>query len=893
MATPVLATKLFAPPVRPGLVSRQRLIDQLRSGGQRKLILVSAPAGYGKTTLISSWLHETKISSAWISLDEDDNDPIRFFQYFITALQKVIPAIGEGLMSMPQGAPAVSFDISINILINEITNRANPFVLILDDFHVIHSQSVLDIVKILLDRMPPQMHLVLLSRTDPPLSLARLRVRDELIDLRAEQLRFTLDEINVFLNEVMQLNLFADDLAAIEARTEGWVASLQLAALSLQGCQDVHAFITAFTGSHHYIVDYLVEEVLNIQSDAIRSFLLQTSILDRMCASLCNAVVRVAEGETVDGQKMLEILEQRNLFIIPLDNERRWYRYHHLFADVLSRRLEHQFSHQLPELHRRASRWYEQNGLIPSAISHSLTAGDKNRAIQLIEQNGCLLLIGGEVSTLQKWIKAVEPHTRTRPWMYIFKAWLFVLTGFPERVDEMLQTAEKLISSLKPRIEVEIMKGTIASARAYRANLQGETSLAASFSRQALEYLPDIGLVSRSLRTVATSLLGDASLMNGDLKSAKQAYEEAKRIGQAAGDIHLVIVVNSNLANILVELGHLHQAVSIYSETLQMASRPDGHKSVIAGRIYAELSQVFYEWNRLETATQQVLQSIAFCQQWGNMDQLTVGYVMSARLEHVQGHPEKAQEAIQLAEQLANEHHLLPRYSTWIMYALACLWIAQGNLEKVAHLVQQSGITIDVDEIPYLREPEYFILLRLYLARANYEPALILSQRLLRKAEITNRTGRIIEVLVLQALLFQGKKDMDQALATLKRALSLAQPEGYVRTFLDEGEPLYKLLHLAKVRRIEKEYATKLLAAMGDANERTQSPAQLLIQPLSMREVEVLKLIEAGCSNQEIATRLVISIATVKRHISNIYTKLGAQNRTQAVSISKELGLFS
>jgi len=892
MVTPVLATKLFAPPVRPDLVSRQRLIDLLHAGWQRKLILVSAPAGYGKTTLISGWLHETKIPSAWISLDEDDNDPIRFFQYFIAALQKIIPAIGEGLMSMPQGAPVVSFDNSINILINEISKSVNPFILIMDDFHVIHSQPVLDIVTILLERMPPQMHLVLLSRTDPPFALARLRVCDELIDIRAEQLRFTLDEINVFLNEIMQLNLSYDDLTAIDARTEGWIASLQLAALSLQACQDVHAFITAFTGSHHHIVDYLVEEVLNFQSDTIRSFLLQTSILDRMCASLCNAVVHVAEGETVDGQEMLELLEQRNLFIIPLDEERRWYRYHHLFADVLCRRLEYQFSHQLPELHRRASRWYEQKGLIPNAISHSLMAVDQNRAIQLIEKNGCLLLIGGEVSTLQNWIKAVEPHSRDRPWMYIFKAWLFALTGFPERVEEMLQTAEKLIPSSQSRIEVEIMRGTIASARAYRANLQGETSQAVIFARRALEFLPDIGLVSRSLRTVATSLLGDASTMNGDLENARLAYLEAKQIGQAAGDIHLVIVVNSNLANILVEQGHLHQAANIYSETLQMTSRPDGQKSVIAGRVYIELSQVSYEWNLLESATQQVHESIALCRQWGNMDQLAVGYVMLARLMHVQGHPDRAQEAIRLAEQLAKEYHLLPRYSTWILYALACLWIAQGNLEKVARLVQQSEIKID-DEIPYLNEPEYLILLRLCLARADYEAALVLSQRLLQKAEATGRTGRVIEVLVLQALLFQGVKDTDQALATLKRALSLAQPEGYIRTFLDEGEPMSRLLHLAKARRIGIEYATELLDALEEATERPQSPIQFLVEPLSMREVEVLKLIEAGCSNQEIATRLVISIATVKRHISNLYVKLGAQSRTQAVSISRELGLFS
>ena len=891
VSLPLLTTKLFFPQVRQDLVPRPRLVECLSAGLKSPLTLVSAPAGYGKTTLVSGWLREINVPSAWISLDEDDNDPVHFLQYFVTALHKLVPAIQEDLLVAFQGVRPTPPETLMNLLINEIAGHGTPFVLVLDDFHTIQAQPILEMLFYLIEHIPAPMHLAILSRTDPPLPLSRLRSRGQLVEIRAGQLRFALDEIAVFLNEVMGLKLSADDMAIMEARTEGWIAGLQLAALSMQGSKDIHTFVTAFAGSHHYIMDYLVEEVLNVQSERVCSFLLQTSILSRLCGSLCDAVVELENGGGVDGQEMLEALEQMNLFVIPLDDERFWYRYHHLFADILSRRLEHQFPYQLLELHRRASRWYEQNGFIPDAISHSLAAGDQNRAIQLIEQNGCLLLIGGEVSTLQNWIKAVEPHTRTRPWMYIFKAWLFALTGFPERVEEMLQTAEKLISSLKPHIEVKIMRGTIASARAYRANLQGETSLAVSFARQALEYLPDIGLVSRSLRTVATSLLGDASSMNGNLEDARQAYMEAKRIGQAAGDIHLVIVLNSNLANILVEQGHLHQADRIYSETLQLATRPDGQKSVIAGRIYAELSQVSYEWNRLETATQQVHKSIALCRQWGNMDQLTIGYMMLARLEHVRGHPEKAQEAMRLAEQLANEHHLLPRYSTWVNYALAHLWIAQGNLEKVSLIVKQSGLTVN-DEIPYLREPEYLVLLRVLLVQGDYDAALALSQRILQKAEATARIGRIIEVLALQAIIFQGRKDVDQALATLGRALSLGQPEGYVRTFLDEGEPLARLLHLARSRWIETEYATELLSAIGGKVEQLL-PTQILVEPLSRRELEVLQLIEAGCSNQEIADKLVISIATVKRHISNIYAKLGAQSRTQAVSIGRGLKLFS
>jgi LuxR family maltose regulon positive regulatory protein len=434
------------------------------------------------------------------------------------------------------------------------------------------------------------------------------------------------------------------------------------------------------------------------------------------------------------------------------------------------------------------------------------------------------------------------------------------------------------------------MQGTIAAARAHQANIQGEARMAADYARQALKYLSDIDPVSRSLRVVATSLLGDASSMSGNLEDAEQAYLEAASIGQAVGDIHLTIVANSNLANILVEQGSLRQAARIYFETLRMATRPDGQKSVIAGRVYAELSQVSYEWNNLETATQQVHQCIALCRQWGNIDLQAVGSIMQARLEHVQHHLESSLEAMHIAGNLANEHHLLPRYSIWVKCALARLWIAQGDLEKASHFIQESGVTTN-DEIPYLREPEYLVLLRLLLAQGDYDAALTLSERLLQKAEVTNRMGRIIEVLVLQALAFQGKKDIARALAILERAGSLAQPERYVRVFLDEGEPMAKLLYQARTHRIGTGFLAELLSAISRSSGTTQSPIQLLIEPLSTRELEVLKLIESGYSNPEIAAKLVISIKTVKRHISNIYTKLGVESRTHAVSLGRELGL--
>jgi LuxR family maltose regulon positive regulatory protein len=901
MDNTLLATKLHIPPPCQILVDRPRLTATLSKALTNSLTLVSAPAGYGKTTLVSSWLYDNNIPSAWLSLDEGDNDPVRFLQYFIAALQKIIPAIQPDLLEVLQEKEPAPFNALLNIMINEIAGCATAFVIILDDFHAIQAQPVLEMITYLLDHVSPQMHLMLLARTDPPLPLSRLRVRNQLVDIRVDQLRFTRDEITYFLTGVMGLKLSPDDIAAMEARTEGWIAGLQLAAVSLQGINDVHSFVSAFTGSNYYIMDYLTEDVLKRLPERVGLFLLQTSILGRMCGPLCEAIVEPGVIGQTSGHAMLADLEHMNLFLIPLDDERSWYRYHHLFSDVLNRRLEHLYPQLPAELHQRASQWYEQNGFIPEAIQHSLAAGKRDRVTQLIEQNGVLLLIRGEVTTLLKWIEAVEPHSQTHPWLYIFKAWAFALTGYLDRVNGMLRIAEELISTLEETTEVRIMKGAIAAARAHQANLQGEANLAMDFARQALEWLPDIDLVSRSLRTVATSLLGDASSMSGNLEEARQAYLESAAIGQAAGDIHLTIVVNSNLANVLVEQGSLRQAAKIYSETIQMATRPDGQKSVIAGRVYAELSQVYYEWNHLKEAAQYVDQSLSLCKRWGNMDLQAVGYVMQARLEHVQHHPERAQEAMQTAEQIAKNYDLAPRYATWVKSNLARLWITQGNLVKASDFVQKCDINttriFDHDnthntEITYLSEPGYLVFLRLLLAHGEYDDTLMLSRRLFQIAEGTMRVGRMIEVLVLQALAFQGKKDPVQAIEILERAFSLAQPEGYVRVFLDEGEPMAKLLFLAKSQRPGHGYAPDLLAAQGETAVTELRPAQLLIEHLTTRELEVLKLIEAGCTNQDIADRLVISIPTVKRHISNIYGKLGAKSRTQAVSLGRELGLF-
>ena len=887
----LLRTKFFVPPIRSSQIARPRLSDLIDEGLDRALILVSAPAGYGKTTLVSSWLKEKKIPFAWLSLDSGDNDPIRFLQYLIAAMAPFAPDVEAEAPGMLQGIQPAQFETVINLLVNELASIPDPIFLVLDDLHLIQTETVLKILAFLLDHLPPQMHLALITRIDPPLPLARLRARNRLTEIRADQLRFTRDEIAAFLNDVMELMLSADDLSAIEKRTEGWIAGLQLAALSMQSSKDIHGFVSAFTGSHHYVMDYLVEEVLKSQPEKLGSFLLQTSILDKMCGPLCESVLDARPEEPVDGRAMLESLERMNLFVIPLDDERRWYRYHHLFADVLRKRLEQHYPDALPRLHARASQWFEQHGLLPEAIRHSLTGGDQERAIQLIEQNAPVLIMSGELNALSNWIKAVETRFQTHPWFHIIKAWLSILTGRLERAEEEFQVAEKLMSSLEAGTEIKLMQGAIATGRSYRSFMEGDTNRTAAFAREAVNYLPDVNLISRSIRGIATALLGEASLMNGDLESAQQACSEAKQIGQASGNAHVVIIVDCALGRIFTEQGLLHQAAEIYAEAIQIATRPDGKRLTVAGEPFTELSQVSYELNDLENAKEQVHSCLALCRQGGQETFQAKGSIMLARLELIQGNTKTAVESMNIAEKLTKEHHFAFKYSVWIRYGLLRLWIAQGNLEKASHIVEESGITIH-DEIPYLREPEFLALLRLLLAQGEYDESLALSMRLLQKAEASKRLGRVIEVLVLQALIFQGRKELDQALAVLKRALSLARPERYIRTFVDEGEPMVRLLHLARARQIETEYVTDLLSVIEKATGKTQPPSQLLIKPLTMREIEVLRLIEAGCSNQDIAGNLVISIPTVKRHISNIYAKLGVESRTQALAIGKELKIF-
>ncbi len=929
MQQTLLSTKFNTPALGYPLVPRDRLIETLAQAAARRVTLVAAPPGYGKTTLVGSWLRGVALPYTWLSLDESDNDPTRFLEYFLTALHRVVPAIRPDALDLLQGQKAVSYPAFMAQLINEAAG-VGEFVVVLDDFHVLHAPLILDMLIYLFERLPPTMHVVLLSRTDPALPFARLRACGQLLEIRVEQLRFTTGEITHFFAKVMEIALSASDISAIEARTEGWIAGLQLAGLAMQNTvasrdsslragRDSHNFIAAFTGSHTYIMDYLTEEVLRSQPERTRAFLLQTSILDRVCGPLCEAVS--GSGGQVDGQAMLESIERGHLFVVPLDGERRWYRYHHLFREVLSRRLEVVAPGEISGLHRRASEWFEQHGLIHEAVQHAMLEKDLDRIVRLVEQHGCALLMGGELVTLAAWLAAIEPHTRTHPWLAMQKAWVLALSGQLERAEETIKDGEQLLSNLELTDEVRTLRGSLAAARACCANTQGNTHLAARYALQAIDLLGVGGDFSCALRSVATSLLGDATWAQGNLVEARRAYAEAVQIGRLAGNPHMTMLSANSLADVCFELGQLNQAARLYSETLQTAEQVDGPNSSYAQSVYFGLSQVYYAWNRLDEAATASEACLRVSRQWGNANLQGACLALAARIHLTRGDGDKAREAAAAAEEWLEHQSPSSHWSMWTWLTLARFWLDQGESEKALLLIHNTralpegflpemafpeDFLRDVT-ISYRLEAAYVLLARLLLTRDSPDAVLVLTGRLLPEVQAAERGKTLTELLVLQALAYQSKKDLSSALEVLEKALALAWPDQAVRVFLDEGERMAKLLYQAKARGPGAKFIENILSCFARLGGSESSPTgafhnqaaepevrranSMLIEPLSLREVEVLRAIAEGCSNQEIAARLVLSPKTVKRHISNIFAKLEAKNRTRAVALARTLGL--
>jgi LuxR family maltose regulon positive regulatory protein len=879
----------------------------------RRLTLISAPAGFGKTTLVSEWINGCGRQVAWLSLDEGDSDPIRFLTYLVAVLQTIAPSIGAGVLSAIQSPQLPPIEAILTPLVNEINAIPDKFIFVLDDYHMLDSKAVDNALTFLVEHQPLQMHLVITTREDPNLPLARLRVRGQLTELRATDLRFTPSEAADFLNQVMDLNLSTEEVVILEGRTEGWIASLQLAALSIQGHQDVPGFIQAFAGDHQYIVDYLVEEVLKRQPESIRNFLLQTSILDRLNGPLCDVVT----GQP-GGKARLEMLLRGNFFLIPLDDKRHWYRYHHLFADVLHMHLMTEQPDQVPALHRRASGWYEQNGLAADAILHALTGEDFERAADLIERALTLLRRSRQDAMFFGWLKALPVELfRYRPVLSVAQAHVLLSIGELEGVENRLQDAERWLdttaekneqpeASLAEMIVVDKeefrrLPGSIAIARAGLSLARGDVSGTMMYARWALDVAPADDHVTRG---GAAGFLGLAYWTSGDLEAAYRTFADGMANLQKAGNISDAINGATTLSAIRIAQGRLHDAMHIYERALQLAMEQTTRTLRGTADIYVGMSEIEREHNNLDVATQHLLRSKELGEHIGFPQNRYRWRVAMARIREAQGDLHGALDLFDEAERLymsdfsPNVHPIAARKTR--------VWVAQGRLGESLNWVREQGLSAE-DDFTYLHEFEHITLARILLARYGRDrsdsaicEAVGLLERLLKAAQAGGRMGSVIEILVLQALAHQAQGDIPAALLPLEQALTLAEPEGYVRMFLDEGTNMVQLLREAATRGIMPNYTGKLLTAFeaqgqGSANASpiTASPiSQSLIEPLSQRELEVLRLFKTELSGPEIARELVIGLSTVRTHTESIYRKLDVNNRRAAVKRATELGLI-
>ncbi len=896
----------------------RRLDEGLRLG--HKLILISAPAGFGKSTLLSQWVRHRDgmtppLQAGWISLDEGDNDSVRFWTYFITALQRINADIGEISLAALRSAQPAPVETLLTGLINEIVERPDQLVLILDDFHAITDRQIHDGLLFLLRNRPPHLHLILSGRSDPPWPLARLRARCEMTELRAGDLRFTPDEACAFLNEGMGLGLRAEDIAALEARTEGWVAGLQMAALSMRDKEDTSGFVASLSGSHRYIADYLADEALDQQSPDVQDFLLKTAILDRLTGPLCDAVT----GRS-GSQAILERLDENNLFLVSLDDDRCWYRYHRLFADLLHVRLDQAHPDQARGLHLRASEWFANQGDLDTSIAHAMAAPHPERALDLLNQHTETLWSRGEYATLLKWLNQLGHNvTRSRPRLRVHHALTLIMTGDFDTGVVRLQELERELGIDTRRIaeaptqqgqppssqeqrSLGALVGMIALGQAYAAYYRRNAPDMVRFSRLALKNLPQ---ENRIWRGGVAIILGNAHMHNGNIEAAIQAFSEALAAARAIDSEFLSLSASVHLAISCVYQGQLRRAVGICRQQL---SSHRLSKMPAAGALHAVWGDALREWNRLEDARRRVHKGCDLCERGSGVAMLGWSYIALVKVMFAEQDFVGVDRVLQKLEALAQAPAWVSAGATaWKARA----WLAQGRLEAASHLLRERGLTVN-DEPSLLHLEAYIVLARLLIAqgierssRADVavgrtsesashlvsrasDDAVPLLLRLRREAETAGWAVKLIQILILLALAYYARGEVEEGLETLNQALILAEPEELVRVFLDEGEPVVDMLRRAAYRRDASGYINQLLSV---ANAESGAPVPPP-DPLSERELEVLALIAEGLTNKEIGDRLFITTGTVKVHASHIYRKLGVSGRIQAVAWARELGLL-
>jgi LuxR family transcriptional regulator, maltose regulon positive regulatory protein len=1004
----LLATKLYAPPAHPNLVLRQRLIDRLRTGLRGKLTLIAAPAGFGKTTLLSEWIADCRLQIAdddetdpnlqstiyklqlpqvaWVSLDAADNDPPRFWSYVIAALDTLRPGVGARALALLRSLQPPPIEAVLTPLLNDLARQGSevggwepghvdaipsdsrlaplaPQILVLDDYHVIDASPIHRALVFLIEHLPPQLRLVIATRTDPPLPLTRLRARGELTELRAADLRFTLDEVSAFLCDTRGIALASDQIAALDAHTEGWIAGLQLAALAMRGRRDLDHFIAAFTGSNRFVVDYLADEVLDRLPAHLQSFLLQTAILDRMCGPLCDAVLgidhaelnneksankqshaQLAQGQAYS-QLILEELERSNLFLVAMDDERRWYRYHHLFAEVLRHRLVSGASPAAAlALHRRAAEWFECQGLVGEAIQHTLIAGDVERAALLIEQVGASMATQGQVYTVLGWVNELPDQViRTHPILCIIHAAMLMYTNHLPDAAARLSDAERCVRTDTPADQARGILGQVAVLRGNIARFVGDLRSCVALARQALDLLPETEVFAHAgplMRIGRIGALVDATydfLVSGDATADVEQRVRAV-IATARAGISLFSTLRSItlLARLQIMQGRLRAAAATYAEAAQLVPGQSAFQTLVnSSAYYFGMGELLREWNDLDGAERHLAQGIELVRGTLTVDAPLAmrGFLTLTRLRQARGDLAGAGATMDEFVDLARQRNFAADLSARVGAARARLALAQGDLAAAAgwassyaelrmkneewrrtpeRVVLHSSFFIPHFSPEYRYEFEDLTLARVLMAQGTREPvgdqlhtALGLLELLLAAAEAAGRMGVAIEILTLRALALQAQSDLAGALVALERALALAEPEGYMRVFVDEGAPLAELLRAAQARGVAPDYVTKLLTAfpatMNDergtmkeesAVHRSSFIVQPLVEPLSARELEVLRLLADGASNRDIAHTLILSVGTVKKHINNIFGKLGAQSRTQVIVKARELHLL-
>ena len=909
----LLATKLHVPRRRPGFVPRPRLVGRLEEGLARGLVLICAPAGSGKTVLLADWARHGGRPVAWLSLDVSDNDPARFWRHVVAALGQACPGIGELAGPVLGPLEASSPDGLVMALINELAAdpREDELLLVLDDYHLIDSQPVHGSLLFLLEHLPPGLRMVLASRSDPPLSLARLRAGGQLAELRAAELRFTADEAAALLREAIGADLPGTAVATLTARTEGWAAGLQLAGLSLRGQADTAGFVAAFSGSHRYILDYLTGEVLERQNPQVREFLLETSVLERLTGELCDAVTGRAGS-----QAMLADIERAGLFLVPLDEVRGWWRYHHLFADLLRARLQAEQPGRVPALHRAAAAWCQEHDLADDAVRHALAAGEAAWAARLVERHVEELLGRSEGVTLRRWLSALPAQAvRARPRLCLAQAY-GAAQGFQlEALEALLDDAERAFAvsgdepyepSLGPPQGDSVLANVpagIAFLRASLARLRGDAALAAGYNRQALARLGEDDWFMRSFVHWSQAV---TDWLDGRLGPAERGLAEVLAERRAVGALFagfLPMRVWYDLGEVQRAQGNLDAALATYRQALDTFG--ESSQPALTGPAHVGLAQVLYERNELTAALDHATRGVTLCRQLAFTSALATGLAIVGRIRHAQGDAAGALEAMGEAGQAGLSPQVITLFNP-VPSQRARLLLAQGDTAAAARWTQQRDLRPD-DEPGYPQERDYLVLARVLLAQDRPGQALTLLDQLLAPAATGGRIGSVIEIRALQALAHQASRDEPAAMAALVEALTLSCPQGHVRVFADEGPPMGALLgqlvaaHRAKqapARPIPLSCLARLVQAFdGNLNAAAALRPELgtvpgLIEPLTGRELEVLRLLAAGKSNQRIAHDLFVALDTVKKHVTHVLGKLGAANRTEAVARARDLGLI-